>query len=114
MRSFDRGSEELLTMLWTSHISSFALLQDHLNFTEPPVTYRNQLQQALNDDSVTVTSLFIDFLKDTGIPCVQLFENTRVHFNAMVDLDQISTDGFRSKMFCWATTGSCDRELNAP
>jgi hypothetical protein len=101
-------------MLWTSHMSSFALLQDHLSFTEPSITYRNQLQEALNDDSITFTSLFVDFLKGTGIPCVQLFEDARVHFNTMVDLDQIGTDGFRSKMFCWATTGSCDRELDAP
>jgi hypothetical protein len=74
-------------MLWTSHISSFVLLQDHLSFTELSITYQNQLQKALNDDSTTFTSLFIDFLKGTGIPCIQLFEDAQVHFNTMVDLD---------------------------
>jgi hypothetical protein len=40
------------------------------------------------------------------------FAEAKTHFNRLVDLSKIEEDGFRSRVFCWAATGSCDREPN--
>jgi len=71
------------------------------------------LQQALEDSTVNFTSLVIDFLKGKGIPCVELFDDAKVHFNSVVDPDQVGTDGFQAKMHCWALSGSSEWELDA-
>lgn len=116
IKSWDGGSESLFSLLWTSHISSYANLKEHLFFVFPSVTLRNQLESALNilnDTGSDFASLLTDFLKGSGVPCPDLFDDAKVHFSNLVDLSQIHNDGFRARMFCWAVTGSCDREQGA-
>ena len=100
-------------IVWTSHISSFANLESHLRIQPAPVTLRNQLRIAIPDGQTTFESLLILFLKGNGIPCPGLFAEAKIYFNRLVDLSTIKEDGFRSRMFCWAATGSCDREPDA-
>jgi hypothetical protein len=117
IKSWDGGSENFFSLLWTSHISSYANLADHLTFVEPSPALCDQLRRARrasNDTFTSFASLLIDFLKGSGIPCPGRFEEAKGHFNKIVDLRQTDAEGFRAKMFCWATTGSCDREQGAP
>jgi hypothetical protein len=100
-------------IVWTSHISSFANLESHLRIQPASVTLRNQLRIAIPDGQTTFESLLILFLKGNGIPCPGLFAEAKIYFNRLVDLSTIEEDGFRSRMFCWAATGSCDREPDA-
>lgn len=63
---------------------------------------------ASNEFGSDFTSLVTDFLKGSGVPCPHQFDEAKVYFNKIVDLDQINANGFRARMFCWAVTGSCD------
>jgi len=114
IRSWGGGSENFFSLLWTSHISSYANLEDHLVIVEPPLPLREQLQHSQSNPNGSFTSLFTDFLKGSGIPCPALFDDAKNHFNKIIDLRQADAEGFRAKMFCWAVTGSCDREQGAP
>ena len=100
-------------IVWMSHITSFANLESHLCIQLVPVTLRNQLEIAILDGQTTFESILILFLKGTGIPCPGLFAEEKIHFNHLVDLNTIEEDSFSLCMFCWATTGSCDREPDA-
>ena len=115
VKSWGGGSERLLTLLWTSHISSYANLEPHLQIQPPSSQWRSQLHAALSDNTFSFESIITDFLNGTGIPCPRLFADAKTHFNRLVtfELSNIDQDSFRSRMFCWAATGSCDREINA-
>jgi len=65
------------------------------------------------DSDTSFSSLLKDFLKGAGIPCPQLFDDAKIHFNPIIDLEHIGNGGFRSRVFCWAATGSCERESDA-
>jgi hypothetical protein len=75
-----------------------------------------QLETALANSgcSTTFSSLLIDFLKGSGIPLPQLFAEAKQHFNLIINLENVNNNGFQAWMFCWASTGSCDRASNAP
>jgi hypothetical protein len=68
----------------------------------------------LADNDTSFGSLLKDFLRGSGIPCPQLFIDAKIHFHLIVDLEHISNDGFRSRIFCWAASGSCKRESDVP
>jgi hypothetical protein len=51
-------------------------------------------------------SMFYDFLTDQGIPCPGIFAAVTPSFNTVIDLSQIDSPAFRSRMFVWAATGS--------
>lgn len=59
---------------------------------------------------VTFESLLVRFLKGKGIPCPRLFANATEHFDNIVELDRIEDENFRPRMFCWAASGSPQRE----
>ena len=65
------------------------------------------------DSDASFSSLLKDFLRGSGIPCPQLFNDAKIHFNPIIDLEHINNGGFRSRVFCWAVTGSCERESDA-
>lgn len=110
MKSWEGGSEWLLTLLWTSHILSYANLEPPLRIQASSGQWQSQLHAALSDNTSTFESLTIDFLSRMGIPCPQLFAKAKTHFNCLVEfeLSNIDKDGFRPCMFCWASMGSCD------
>jgi hypothetical protein len=93
-----------------SQISSYADLHDRLIISSPAPILQIQLQNALADPLATFSVLLVDFFKGAGIPCKELFDDATIHFNDIIDLDLITDDGFRSKMFCWAATGSSTLE----
>ena len=78
---------------------------------------RNNLENiwhALGDLSLSLKTVFLDFLWGKGVPCPQLFSIVSVHFPDVVDLSHVGEDGFCAKYFCWATTGTYEQELGAP
>ena len=114
MKSWEGRSEQLLTLLQTSHISSYANLEPHLQIQALSGQWQSQLHAPLSDNTFTFESFITDFLNRTGIPCPQLFAKAKTHFNCLVEfeLSNIDEDGFRPCMFCWAT-GLCGWEFNA-
>jgi hypothetical protein len=67
------------------------------------------------DSDASFDSLVKDFLKGSGVPCPELFDEAKIHFEPVLALGttDLDSDGFRSRTFCWAATGSCDRETNS-
>ena len=50
--------------------------------------------------------MFADFLTGQGIPCPESFATIMSSFNNIIDLSQIDTPAFRTRMVVWATTGT--------
>jgi hypothetical protein len=116
VKSWPGGSEKLFNEIWSSHISSYIGLAAHMNIHPTSPAWQSQLDAALADGTgqrVTFSSLLTDYLQGSGIPIPDLFADVVHHFNPIIDLRNVTDEGFRSRMFCWATTGSCDRALDA-
>lgn len=114
LKSVPGGCESFIAKAYSSHISSFEALFDHLDIDEPLRREMAPIRQALGDPSLSLTTIFIDFLRGKGAPCPRLLSAVSVHFPSVVDLSRIGEDGFRAKHFCWAATGTYERELGAP
>ena len=93
---------------------SFSKLQPHLCIHSPLQSWTTELRSAIADQDASFSSLLTDFLEGSGVPCPQLFEDAKIHFDPIVDLETINNDGFRSRIFCWVSSGSCDRQTDAP
>lgn len=91
-----------------SQIQNFDSIRDYINIRTspqlPPLIPTIRFATGLS--GFTYESLFRDFLSGQGIPCPQLFSEARETFGNLVDLTQINTLAFRSRVFCWAATGS--------
>lgn len=59
----------------------------------------------MDDTTYTLQGILTKFLKGSGVPCPQLFDQAKAHFSDLVNLEQIDEPSYRSKMFCWAATG---------
>ena len=114
LKSLPGGCESFLAKAYSSHVSSFEALHEHLDISEPLRTELEPIRQALGDPSLSLTTIFLDFLRGKGAPCPQLLSAISVHFPSVVDLSRVEEDGFRAKYFCWAATGTYERELGAP
>lgn len=64
-------------------------------------------------EPLTFSSLLTQFLQGSGIPNPVAFTDARTHFNPIINLGRIEESNFRVRMFCWATTGSCERAADA-
>lgn len=113
LKSVPGGCESFLAMAYSSHMSSFNALREHLDIAEPLASEMEPIRQALGDPSLSLTTILLDFLRGKGAPCPHLLSAVSVHFPSIVDLSHIDEDGFRAKHFCWAATGTCERELGA-
>ena len=60
----------------------------------------------MDNMTYTLQGILTKFLKGSGIPCPRLFDQAKAQFNDLVNLEQIDEPSYRSKMFCWAATGS--------
>lgn len=115
-KSWIGGSEKFFISIWGTHISSYDTLRVHLRFLRPPVQWKEQLEAALADGDhhgETFDSLITAFLKGSGTPRPSAFSSVTDHFNPIINLRNINDDGFRARMFCWATTGSSERASDA-
>jgi hypothetical protein len=110
-KGFEGGPEIFFSLAWTSHISSYGSLSSHLDIRRAPASSEADFAHAVGEPAVSFQEIFVEFLKGSGIPCPNLFADVREHFSTLVNLATIDQPGFRSHMFCWATTGSPSVEL---
>jgi hypothetical protein len=115
VKSFRGGSETFFTSVWSTHISSFDTLLPHLRIATPSIQLQVQLDSALSNRSyhATFSNLLTSFLRGAGVPCPDLWNDAREHFNSIIDLTLVDHSGFRARMFCWAATGSSERAADA-
>jgi hypothetical protein len=73
--------------------------------TTAPIFQQAFSRFPVDDTTYTLQGILTKFLKGSGIPCPQLFDQAKVHFSDLVNLEQIDEPSYRSKMFCWAATG---------
>ena len=114
LKSLPGSCESFLAKAYSSHISSFEALQEHLNIVEPTRNEMEYIWQALSSPLLSLATVIIDFLHGRGAPCPQCLSVVSVHFPAIINLSCIGEDGFRAKHFCWAATGTYEWELGAP
>ncbi|KAJ3767158.1 hypothetical protein FB446DRAFT_652580 [Lentinula raphanica] len=90
------GDYDDLRLMYTdrSSASTRSALQDAFEEADP------------NWAGIGFRGVFREFLEGEGLPCRSLMEESRGRFDELVDLDRASENGFRMKMFCWATTGT--------
>jgi hypothetical protein len=113
IKRVEGGSEMLLSILWTSNISSPNDFIPYLNIRSSSSDVARQLAAVVPDTSIMFSFIIKQFLQGTGVPCPGLFEEAKVHFIAnLVDLSNIGLPSFRSKIFSWATTGSVSINTN--
>lgn len=105
VRNFSGGANAFFTLMWTSSITGYESISDHLSFLHSPAGLDAAIASVAGDRA-TVQSLVEDFLQGSGIPCPEKFDDLRGGFTTLVDLDKIDTPGFRAKVFAWAATGS--------
>lgn len=107
-KAFSGGPEAFWSLVWSSHVSSFDKLEDHLEIVSPPGDMCQDLALALRDQSASPKALLLDFLRGRGIPCPEHFNDVKDTFDSIVhpQLELIDEPGFRARMFTWATTGT--------
>jgi len=101
----------LLNLVYTSQINGFEDIELHLSFSTIPLALTIPLNRALrelqiSDPPQSFQQLIFRFLKGTGIPCPQKFEQAKAHFNNIASLENINQAGFLPRVLCWAATGS--------
>jgi hypothetical protein len=105
VRNFSGGANAFFTLMWTSAITGYESICDHISFLHSPAGLDAAIASVAGDRA-TVQSLVEDFLQGSGIPCPEQFVELKGGFNTLIDLDKIDTPGFRARVFTWAATGS--------
>ncbi|KAK6988902.1 hypothetical protein R3P38DRAFT_238389 [Favolaschia claudopus] len=108
IRLFQGGSEAFLSLYNTSFISDAEVLLNSVNFMTPNGTsqWTARLRTMTADPLLTFHGLFEKFVRGSGVPCRDRFEDVRASFSSIIDLSRINTPGFRGQMVAWAATGS--------
>ena len=114
LKSLPGSCESFLAKAYSSQISSFEALQEHLNIIKPTRNKMESIWQALSSPLLSLATVIIDFLCGRGAPCPWHLSMVSVHFPTIINLSHIGEDGFRAKHFFWAATGTYERELGAP
>ena len=114
LKSLPGGCKSFLAKAFSSHVSSFEALHEHLDISKPLRAELEPIWQALGDPSLSLMTILLDFLCSKGAPCPQLLSAISVHFPSVVDLSHIEEDGFWAKYFCWVVTGTYEWESGTP
>jgi hypothetical protein len=101
-KEFEGGSDTFFSLVYTSQVSSYESLEPFLHISPIPA----RLSGCFLGRACDLPGILTDFLKGSGIPCPHLFEEAKQHFASNVDLAAIDTPGFRSRILCWAISGS--------
>ena len=90
-----------------SFISSFESLAGHLSVrTGTGYQQLIDIHAAVGNPALTHETLFTDFLKGYGIPCPTHYATVSGTFSSIINLSQVNSPAFCSRMFNLATTGS--------
>ena len=90
------------SLIYTSQITSYDSLEPFLRILPVPA----QLSEGFPGPACDLRGFLTGFFKGSGIPCPHLFLEAKQHFASNVDLTAIDTPGFRSRILCWAASGS--------
>ena len=98
LRAFEGGPETFLSLSGVSHITGYESVHDRIE-VQSATQYHHQLAvQSTLGSPFSFESMFRDFLTDQGIPCPETFATIASSFNSVIDLSQIDTPAFRSRM----------------
>jgi hypothetical protein len=104
-KAFEGGSETFFSLIYTSLVSSYDSLEPFLHIFPAPATLLTGLVDGAGH-TLDLPAIIVGFLKGSGIPCPHLFDEVQKHFFSAVDLASINSPAFRSRIFCWAASGS--------
>jgi hypothetical protein len=104
-KNFSGGANAFFTLMWTSTITGYGSISDHISFMQTPAGLDAAIASVV-EDRATFQSLVEEFLQGSGIPCPAEFDELKGGFSTLVDLQKIDTPGFRARVFTWAATGS--------
>ena len=90
----------ILAVLWISHISLFANLEHHLYFHLPLNSWTMVLQTVMANSDMNFSSLLKDFIRGSGIPCPQLFNDAKIQLSTL-NISITVVSGHRSSVGLW-------------
>ncbi|KAG5649391.1 hypothetical protein H0H81_004149 [Sphagnurus paluster] len=105
LRSFEGGPEKFLALIGNSRIYGPESLDSYLFVATSCLPDLDHLRQLLNNPGLEPLDLIQKFIKGQGIPCPLEFDALKDSFEN-VDLSEIDTPAFRSRILVWAITGS--------
>ena len=94
LKSLPSSCESFLTKTYSSHVSSFDTLHEHLDISDPMRIEMEPIWQALGDPLSSLRTIFLEFLCGKGVPCPQMLSAVTAHFPRVVDMSFIGEDGF--------------------
>ncbi|EDR07311.1 uncharacterized protein LACBIDRAFT_299099 [Laccaria bicolor S238N-H82] len=104
-KSFNGGSETFFSLLWTSQVKSYECIRACI----PNIATSQAIQTALynaDEDRLSFADCIVRFLKGTGLPCPDRFQDIKGRFGNRFDFSQVDSPAFRPRMFLWAATGA--------
>ncbi|KAJ7716844.1 hypothetical protein B0H16DRAFT_1800603 [Mycena metata] len=107
-RSYPGGTEFFIAHAWTSNITDYDSLEPHLLITAPPLSAVTNHWGA-SAATLEPEAIFTAFLRRAGSPCapgVLADAKQHLHPDVVGQLHQMDSPSFRSRMLCWAATGS--------
>jgi hypothetical protein len=106
LKAFEGGPEAFLSLNGVSHITGYESVHDRIEVQSGTQHHQQLAIQSTIGSTFSFDSMFRDFLTDQSIPCLEIFSTIRSSFNSVIDLSQIDSPSFRTRMFVWAATGS--------
>jgi hypothetical protein len=106
LKAFEGGPEAFLSLSGVSHITGYESVHDRIDVQSGTQHHQQLAVQSTLGSPFSFESMFHDFLTDQGIPCPGIFAAVTPSFNSVIDLSQIDSPAFRTRMFVWAATGS--------
>ena len=106
LKAFKGGPEAFLSLSGVSHITGFKSVHDRIEVLSGTQHHQQLAVQLTLGSPFSLESMLYDFLSDHGIPCPESFASISSSFNSVIDLSQIDSPAFHSRMFVWAATGS--------
>ena len=106
LKGFEGGPEAFLSLTGVSHITGYESVHDRIEVQSGTQHHHQLTVQSILGSPFSFESMFCDFLSGQGIPCPEIFATVAPSFNGIIDLLQIDSPAFHSRMFVWAATGS--------
>ena len=105
LKAFEGGPEAFLSLSGVSHVSGFGSVHDRIEVLSGTQHHQQLAVQSTLGSPFPFKSMLYNFLSDHGIPCPKSFASISSLFNSVIDLSQIDSPAFCSRMFVWAATG---------
>ncbi|THV06604.1 hypothetical protein K435DRAFT_937618 [Dendrothele bispora CBS 962.96] len=104
VKSYGSGTESFLSVISTSHVTSYRSIEGLLTFVQQPEQVE-ELSAALGS-LFDLESLFAEFLLGTGAPVPSLWNDAQGAFHPKLNVESVDKIWFRPQMLLWSITGS--------